>query len=46
MFKKAKIGKFLTFIIFVAAIILLILLAKNKGDFSAVFADIKGFFGK
>ncbi len=44
MFKKAKIAKLITFLIFAAAIIFLVLLTKNKGDFAAVFADIFGIF--
>jgi len=46
MFKKARLGKWITFLIFIAAIIFIVLLTKNKGDFAATFADIKGLFGK
>ncbi len=41
MFKKAKLGKWITFLIFIAAIIFVALLAKNKGDFAATIANIK-----
>lgn len=46
MFKKAKISKIITLLIFIAVIIFLVLLTKNKGDFAATLGDIKGLFGK
>lgn len=46
MFKKAKLSKWITFLIFIAVIVFVVLLTKNKGNFAATFADIAGFFGK
>jgi len=46
MNRKAKIGKWMTFLIFVAAIVLLVLLSKNKGSFADTFSEITSWFGK
>lgn len=44
MLRKANITKWITFLIFLAAIIFIVILAKNKGSFAATISDIKNFF--
>ena len=44
--KASSAGKILVLLIFVVVIALLVLLTKNKGNFSLVIADIKNLFGK
>jgi len=42
-FKKARLKKWITMIVFALAIVLLILLSKNKGSFSGAWSDFTGF---
>jgi hypothetical protein len=44
--KKAGIGRLVGWVVFIAAVILLILLYKNSMDFPATVQQILGWFGK
>ena len=45
MNKNAKSSKIIGIIIFAVILVLLVLIAKNKGDFSLIIEDIKSVFG-